>query len=78
MQSMLCHAVVMPLLCCDAHRYERSKDLEKGLAWPVTSKVNSHQESLRERSVSVPLLSMRSRRHHAASPDDGLICGRCR
>lgn len=58
-----------------AHRYDKSKDLEKGLACPVMSSVNSHQDSLRDRSVSVPLLSMRRRRHHAASPDDGLICG---
>lgn len=43
-----------------------------GLAWAVRSRVKSHQLSLRDRSVSMPLLSTR-RRRHTGSPPDGLI-----
>lgn len=41
----------------------------------MTSSVKSHQCSLRERSVSVPLLSTRSRRHQRSGLE-GLTCAR--
>ena len=57
-----------------ARRKERSVARVAGLAWPSTSSANSHHRILRDRSVSVPPLSSRSRRHHCRSLA-GLSCG---